>query len=567
MFRLIRYLKNYKKESIIGPLFKMLEACFELFVPLVMADIIDIGIVNEDSAYILKKGLVLVFLGVLGLACSLTAQYFAAKAALGFGTALRNDMYAHIGSFSYAELDETGTSTLITRMTNDINQAQTGVNLILRLFLRSPFIVAGAIVMSFTIDVKMAFIFLAASPVLAFVIYIIMTKNLPFYKKIQTILDRVTLKTKENLSGVRVIRAFSRQSSEKDEFDATAATLLECQLRAGKISALMSPATYVCVNAAIGFIMWFGGVRVNMGTLTQGEVIALINYMTQILTALLALSNLIVAATKAWAAASRINEVFATESSMKEGVLDSFSESEHIIEFKNVSFCYGKAEKEALENISFSMKAGETLGIIGTTGSGKTTLVNLIPRFYDVSGGEVLVKGVNVKEYTYKTLRGMIGLVPQKSVLFKGTIRGNMQWRKKDASDEEIMEALETAQAKEFVLGKEGVLSAEVSQGGKNFSGGQRQRLTIARALVGKPELLILDDSASALDYMTDAKLRKALSEQKAAVIIISQRVRAVKDADRILVLDDGRVAGMGTHEELLAGCEEYQEICSVSAE
>ena len=566
MKHLIKYLKGYAVESIVGPLFKLLEACFELIVPLIMASIIDVGIKNQDTTYILKLGGVLIALGVLGLACSLTAQYFAAKASMGFGTALRNDLYAHINRFSYSELDTIGTSTLVTRITSDINQAQTGVNLVLRLFSRSPFIVIGAVVMGFMIDAKITVIFLVSIPILAVVIYGIMLITMPYYKKIQGVVDQVSMTTRNNLVGARVIRAFSRQKDEVAEFEDTSKKLFDLQVFVGRISGSLNPLTYIIVNAAIIMIIWQGGYRVYDGKITQGEVIALVNYMTQILVALVALSNLIVTATKATASASRINDIFRIEPSMEQGkrmAMDG-EKGETKVEFNHVHFAYPKARFDSLADIHFHAKQGETIGIIGGTGDGKTTLVNLMPRFYDVRTGMVKIDGIDVREYTYHALRSKIGIVPQKAVLFKGTIRDNMKWAKKDATDEEIYEALEIAMAKEFVDTKPEGLDTMIQQGGKNLSGGQRQRLTIARALVGRPEILILDDSASALDYATDAALRKALSTRTKGmtIFIVSQRATSIKHADRIIVLDDGNMVGCGTHEELFESCKEYQEIC-----
>ena len=563
MKKLLRYLRNYKKESIVGPLFKLLEACFELIVPLVMANIIDIGIKSQNMPYIWKMGALLLLFGVLGLTCSLTAQYFAAKAAVGFGTELRHDLFSHIGALSYVEIDQAGSATLVTRMTSDINQVQSGVNLVLRLFLRSPFIVVGAMVMAFTISVKVSIVFLVAVPLLAVVIYGIMMVTIPLYKKVQKGLDRILLSTRENLAGIRVIRAFRTQESEVETFSEESGKLVNLQMLVGKISALLNPLTYVIVNAATIAIVWFGGKQVYLGTISQGEVIALVNYMSQILLALVALANLIVSFTKAIASASRINEIFELQSSIE----DSMSESEHesqaeAVRLEHVSMSYNGKE-EAVSDISFSVRQGETIGIIGGTGSGKSTLVNLIPRFYDALKGNVLIHGKNVKDYKLETLRQNIGVVPQKAVLFQGTIRENMKMGNENATDEMICRALETAQAMEIVR-KKGGLDAKISQNGKNLSGGQRQRLTIARALVRNPEILILDDSASALDFATDAKLRKAIAAiaGEMTVFIVSQRVSSVMKADQIIVLDDGEMAGIGTHQELLRNCSIYQEIC-----
>lgn len=565
MRKLLRYLKHYKKESIIGPLFKLLEACFELIVPLVMANIIDIGIKNQDMPYIWKMGVVLVLFGVLGLACSLTAQYFAAKAAVGFGTELRHDLFAHINSLSYAEIDQAGSATLVTRMTSDINQVQSGVNLVLRLFLRSPFIVVGAMIMAFTISVKATLIFVVAVPLLAIVIYGIMIITIPLYKKVQRRLDEILLSTRENLSGIRVVRAFCTQKREIETFAEENSSLLDVQMLVGKLSALLNPATYIIVNVATIAIVWFGGKQVYIGNISQGEVIALVNYMSQILLALIALANLIVSFTKVLASASRINEVFELTSDIVDGEYDrEESNKENMVIFDEVGMSYSGAE-EAISNISFVAKRGETVGVIGGTGSGKSTLVNLIPRFYDVTKGQILVNGENVKNYKLEMLRKKIGVVPQKAVLFRGTIRDNMKMGNENATDAMIYRALETAQALEVVEKKKEGLDAKISQNGKNLSGGQKQRLTIARALVKNPEILILDDSASALDFATDARLRKAIAENtdQMTVFIVSQRASSIMQADKIIVLDDGKMAGVGTHQELLRTCKVYQEICS----
>lgn len=566
MFKLFKYLKNYKKESIIGPLFKMIEACFELIVPLVVAQIIDVGIKNQDKPYILKMGGIMILLGALGLLCSLTAQYFAAKASFGFGTEIRRDMFRHINTFSHNEIDSLGSSSLVTRMTSDINQAQTGINMILRLFLRSPFIVIGSIIMAFTISVKLTLVFLVAAPVLAFIIYIIMSKTVPMFKRIQQKQDKITLATGENLEGVRVIRAFSRQQDEEKEFRETAEELKRLQINAGRISALMNPVTYIVVYVAIIAIIWLGGINVYVGEITQGEVIALLSYMNQILLALLAVALLVTSITKAQASAVRINEIFAVKPTISDNGNQEIknAHSDMAVEFENVTFAYGESEEPALENISFSVKKGETVGIIGGTGSGKSTLLNLIPRFYQYQKGKITVDGVEVTEYPFEQLRRKIGIVPQKAVLFKGTVRENMQWRDKNADDEEIIKALEIAQAWDFVSQKPDKLDYVILQGGRNLSGGQRQRLTIARALVGNPEILVLDDSASALDLATEAKLRKAISDRTKGmtVFIASQRVSSIRHADKIIIMDDGKIAGMGTHEQLLETCEVYKEIC-----
>lgn len=566
MFKLFRYLKNYKLQSIVGPVFKLIEVCFELAVPLIMANIIDIGIANEDKGYIFRMGGVLVLFGVLGLACALTAQFFAARASLGFATELRRDLFSHINRFSYAEIDKLGVSTLVTRMTADINQTQTGVNLLLRLFLRSPFIVVGSIIMSFTVSVKLTVIFLIAVPCLGAVIYAVMRLTVPRYKKVQKSLDRTNLLTSEALSGARVIRAFSRQSDEEKGFVENTSALTEKQLSTGRISALLNPGTYVIMNLAVVAIIWYGGKGVYVGELTQGKVIALVNYMSQILLALLMLALLITNITKMQASASRINEVFNVKPSVTDGKREAVAAAQNAVEFKNVGFAYSKQGDNALTGISFTAEHGEIIGIIGGTGSGKSTLVSLIPRFYDCTEGEVLVDGVNVREYKLSALRRKTGVVPQKAVLFKGSVRGNLRWRDKNADDSAIDSALELAQAKEFVYANEDGLDHRILEGGKNLSGGQRQRLTIARAVVGDPEILILDDSASALDLATDSALNRAIREyvkQKGAtVFLVSQRISSIRYADRIVVLDDGKMAGVGTHEQLLSSCEVYGEIC-----
>lgn len=569
MRNLLIYLKDYKKESIIGPLFKLLEATFELIVPVIMAHIIDIGIKNQDTLYIWKMGAVLVIFGILGLTCSLLAQYFAAKAAVGFGTALRHDLFWHIENLSHAEVDKAGSSTLVVRMTSDVNQVQSGVNLVLRLFLRSPFIVVGALVMAFTINWKAAMVFVVTVPLLAFVIYGIMVITIPLYKKVQRELDEVLLTTRENLTGVRVIRAFRTQKLERETFEHKSDVLMAIQMHVGKISASLNPLTYIIVNAGIIAVIWFGGIQVNVGDMTQGEVIALVNYMTQTLLALVALANLIITFTKALASAGRINEVFAmkpgiVDGNEKESAVQQTEEPKTAVSMEDVTFYYQKSKEPALEHISFTAKKGETIGIIGGTGSGKSTLVSLIPRFYDVTEGRVFVNGKDVREYKVENLRSKVGMVPQKAVLFHGTIRDNMKMGREDASDEEIFEALKTAQALEIVENKPGKLDTVLSEGGKNLSGGQRQRLTIARALVRNPEVLILDDSASALDFATDANLRKAIAEDTndMTVFIVSQRAASIMHADKIIVLDDGQMVGYGTHQELLKQCEVYQEIC-----
>lgn len=568
MKRIWLYLKEYKKECVFAPLFKMLEALFELFVPLVVASVIDVGIAGKDSGYIIKMCGMLVALAIIGLTCSITAQYFAAKAAVGCATGLRHHLFKHIQGFSFTEMDTIGTSTLITRMTSDINQVQNGVNLVLRLFLRSPFIVFGAMVMAFTIDVHAALVFVATIPVLAIVVFGIILSTRPMYKNVQAGIDNVLGITRQNLTGVRVIRAFNKQQDEIREFKTANEQLNKLQKFVGKISGLMNPLTYVIINVAVVILLWTGAVRVNEGSLSQGQVVALYNYMSQILVELIKLANLVISVTKALACANRIDSVFAVKSGMADGVesIDNSKQNdnkENVVEFRNVSLKYEGAGAESLTDISFSVKKGQTVGIIGGTGSGKSSLVNLIPRFYDATSGEVLVNGVNVKDIRIKSLRENVGIVLQKALLFKGSIRENMKWGKKDATDSEIMEALEIAQAREFVDKKDGKLDAFVDQGGKNLSGGQRQRLTIARAVVKKPEILILDDSASALDYATDAALRKSIRQMKnnPTVFIVSQRAASLMYADKIIVLDDGNVAGIGTHDELLKSCEVYQEI------
>lgn len=582
MKRLFSYMKDYKLESILGPLFKMLEASFELFVPLVVARMVDVGIRGRDSGYILKMGGVLVLLALIGLACSLTAQYFAAKAATGAATSLRNDLFSHIGRLSYTEIDTVGTSTLITRMTSDINQVQSGINMTLRLLLRSPFVVFGAMVMAFTVDVRSAFVFVVTIPVLCVVVFGIMAVSMPLYKSVQRQLDKVLLTTRENLLGVRVIRAFNRQKSETEKFDRENGNLVRMQVFVGKISALLNPVTYVIINIAVVAVIWVGAEQADSGIITQGKVIALVNYMSQILVELIKMANLIIIISKAVACMNRVDSIFKVESSIedkgrhgsrKPGSQNSGSQNPGPqnpalripkVEFKDMEFVYAGAKEPALKDISFCAMAGQTIGVIGGTGSGKSTLVNLIPRFYDAASGQVLVDGTDVKEYSLDELRDKTGVVPQKSVLFKGTLRDNMRWGKQDASDEEIYRALDTAQAREFVDSKGEGLDLYIDQGGHNLSGGQRQRLTIARALVRRPEILIMDDSASALDFATDARLRKAIRENTGdmTVFIVSQRATTIKSADTILVLDEGRLAGMGTHKELLKDCQVYREMC-----
>lgn len=565
MKSLLIYLRNYKKETILAPLFKLLEASFELLVPLVMAAVIDKGIANSDKPYVIRMCLIMVALGIIGLICSITAQYFSAKAATGFATELRKALFSHIQNFSYAKMDTIGTSTLITRMTSDVNQVQSGVNLVLRLFLRSPFIVVGAMVMAFTVDVQGALVFVVAIPLLSVVVFGIMLVTMPLYKKVQSHLDRVLLITRENLMGARVIRAFNKEKSEERLFQKNNQELTDAQKYVGKLSGLMNPLTYIIVNGALIVLIYVGALRVDAGILTQGEVVALINYMSQILVELVKLANLIITVTKAIACGNRIQSVFEEKAGIPKGdavYMESCGEKA-FIEFDHVSMRYEGAGADSLNDISFCVKKGQTMGIIGGTGSGKSSVVNLIPRFYDASSGEVRVNGKNVMEYKLDELRKNIGVVLQNAVLFKGTIAENLRWGREEASESELWEAVEIAQAKEFVEGKGEALEFKVSQNGKNLSGGQRQRLTIARALVRKPEILILDDSASALDFATDAKLRKAIRQMKGrpTVFIVSQRASSIMYADQILVLEDGEAAGLGTHEELLQSCEIYQEI------
>lgn len=569
MKRLMMYLKDYKKESILAPLFKLLEAFFELLVPLVMANIIDYGISNRNMGYIGKMGLLLLLLGVVGLASSITAQFFAAKAAVGFSTQLRQALFDHIEDLSFTDIDKAGTSTMITRMTSDVNQVQSGINMTLRLFLRSPIIVFGAMIMAFTIDVKCALIFVVAIPLLSVVVFGIILSTIPMYKKVQSKLDQVLGITRENLTGVRVIRAFHQEAKEADRFRENNEALSAMQIFVGKISACMNPVTYIIVNGAIIALIYTGVVQVNIGNLSQGEVVAIINYMNQILVELVKLANLIVTMTKALACAERVASVFdigadaAYVGAQDQKLADKVDKSAPFLDFKHVSLTYQGAGAPTLQDMNFTVNRGDTVGIIGGTGSGKTSLVNLIPGFYPATEGEILLEGRDIRTMSDEELRGRIGVVPQKAVLFKGTIRSNLQWGKPDATEEEMWKALELAQASEVVDGKPGKLDATVAQNGKNFSGGQRQRLTIARALVRNPEILILDDSASALDYATDAKLRAAIRtlEDKTTTFIVSQRASTIRHADKIIVLDDGEIAGMGTHDELLKDCTVYQEI------
>ncbi|MDO4322292.1 MAG: ABC transporter ATP-binding protein [Lachnospiraceae bacterium] len=597
MWKLLKYMKDYKRESVCAPLFKLLEALFELFVPLVMARIIDVGIKNQDTGYILRMCLLMAALGLIGLVCSITAQYFSAKAAVGFASRLRHELFSHIQGLSFSEMDTIGASTLITRMTSDINQVQSGVNLFLRLFMRSPFIVFGAMVMAFTIDAKAALIFVVVIPVLCVIVFGIMLVSIPIYRRVQERLDRVVGVTRENLQGVRVIRAFCREPEEIEAFESGNAALVRIQLLSGKISALMNPLTYVVINGALLVLLYVGAGRVDAGILMQGSVVALVNYMSQILVELVKLANLIITVTKAIACGNRIQFVMETQSSMQDGngalggaaVQDEGGSSEEeavrkengvlggtavqdgsgvlekdldAVTFENVQFRYAGAGADSLSNISFSVKRGETVGIIGGTGSGKSSLVGLIPRFYDVREGCVKVNGTDVRDYPLEKIRGLVGIVMQKAVLFQGTIRENLLWGNENATEDDLKEALRIAQAEDVVFGAKGGLDTEVEQEGRNFSGGQKQRLTIARALVRKPEILILDDSASALDFATDAKLREAIANLPGdmTVFIVSQRTSSIQHADKIIVLDDGEMVGIGTHEELLKSCDVYQE-------
>lgn len=568
MFKLRRYLKDYKKECIIGPLCKLFEAILELFVPMVMADIIDVGVKNGDGGYVLKMGGVMILLGVVGLMSALVCQYLASKASQGVGTKIRRELFAHINSLSHSELDRLGTPSLITRITNDVNQVQQSVAMGIRLLTRAPFIVIGALIMSMTINLQMSIIFFIAAVLIGITLYLVMTRSIPIYSAIQKKLDKIGLISRENLSGNRVIRAFSKQKSEEERIDNATEALAKTSIRVSRLSALLSPVTYAVTDIAIIAIIWFGAINVNNGTgMLSGDIIALINYMTQILLAMIVVANLVILLTKASASAQRINEVFETQPSVVEKNHDAISVSKSNstpkVEFDDVTFSYGDGDDE-LSDISFRIMRGQTVGIIGGTGCGKSTLINLIPRYYDVKGGSVSVDGVNIKDYPFIQLRLQIGIVPQQSTLFSGTIRENMKWQNKDATDEEIISALKTAQAYEFVSKLKNGLDSHVEQGGKNFSGGQRQRLCIARAIVGSPELLILDDSFSALDFATDAALRKALKQSTTdmTVIIVTQRCSTIKNADLILVLDDGRLVGKGTHDELFENCETYREIC-----
>lgn len=569
MLKFARFLKQFKKEVLIGPVFKLTEAVFELIVPLVMAQIIDVGIANGDRGYVLRMGGVMVLLGLVGLGCALICQYCAARASQGFGTVLRSEMFRHINTLSHGEIDQIGTPSLITRITNDVNQLQLAVAMLIRLVVRAPFLVIGATVMALLLDWKLACIFFVAAPLMALVLYLVMSRSIPFYRIIQKKLDRISLITRENLSGVRVIRAFSRQEKEKERFAQASEDQMTTSITVGRISALLNPLTSAIINLAIAAVIWFGGFRVDAGGMTQGEVIAFVNYLNQILLAMIVVANLVVIFTKAAASATRVDEVLELHPSIVNRVSRPAQEVEGSpeIAFDAVSFAYPDAGAYSLSDISFTVARGQTLGIIGGTGCGKSTLVNLIPRFYEVSQGSLKVDGVDVRDYPMEQLRGKVGIVPQKAVLFSGTLRQNMQWRKQDATDEEIWQALETAQAASFVHKMPDGLDSVILQGGKNLSGGQKQRLTIARALVGEPEILILDDSASALDFATDAALRQAIARFSAGrgnrmtTIIVSQRANTVRYADQIVVLDDGKAAGIGTHEQLLESCQIYREI------
>ena len=567
MKKLLIYLRDYKKECVLAPLFKLLEASFELIVPLVMAAIIDRGIAASDRPYIFKMGGVLVLLALVGLTCSITAQYFAAKAAVGFATKLRYSLFSHIGTLSFTEMDVVGSSTLITRITSDINQVQSGVNMVLRLFLRSPFIVFGAMIMAFTVNVKAALVFVVTIPLLSVVVFSVMLASIPLFKKVQSGLDQVLGHTRENLEGARVIRAFNKEEDEAREFNASNEFLTNMQLVVGRISTLMNPLTYIIINCAIIAVIWVGGKQVYGGIITQGEVVALVNYMSQILVELVKLANLIILINKAIACGNRIEEVLETKSTIVNNPVKSAEDKPYTgddaVVFSHVSMSYASTSEEALTDIDFTTKKGQTIGIIGGTGSGKSSVVNLIPRFYDVSKGSVSIDGKDVRDYGLVELRDKIGVVMQKAVLFQGTIAENLRWGKPDATDEELWHAIEVAQAMDVVEGKEGKLDHMIEQGGRNLSGGQKQRLTIARAVVKDPDILILDDSASALDFATDARLRAALRNLQGnkTIFIVSQRTSSIQFADKIIVMDDGHVAGIGTHDELLNNCEVYREI------
>ncbi|MDB1968144.1 MULTISPECIES: ABC transporter ATP-binding protein [Clostridium] len=568
MIKLIHFMKDYKKEAILGPIFKLIEAILELFVPIVMAKIIDIGVRNSDITYIFKMGGILILLGVSGLGFALICQYYASIASQGVGTSIRSALFKHINTLSHTEIDKIGTPTLITRLTNDVNQIQTGVAMIIRLGSRAPFIIIGSTIMAMALDLKLSIIFIVTTPLIALVIYFVMSKSLPLYKIIQNKLDNISLITRENLEGTRVIKAFSKEESEKLRFKDASNDLSGTSINVGKISALLNPITYIIMNLSIVAILWFGGIRVNSGSLTQGEVIAFVNYITQILLALIVFAQLIVTLTKASTSATRVSEILEIKSTIveKNNIKTHSSKSEAaFIEFKNVFFSYADSNEYSLSNISLTINKNETIGIIGSTGSGKSTLVNLIPRFYDATKGQVLINGTDVKDYTLNRLRSMIGIVPQKAVLFKGTLMENLKWGKKYATIDEIETALEISQSSSFVQAFPEKYDTNILQSGKNLSGGQKQRLTIARALVSNPEILILDDSSSALDFATDASLRKALKEKvkNTTVIMVSQRASSIKNADKIIVLDNGEIVGIGKHDYLINNCEVYKEICS----
>ncbi|MDU5107674.1 ABC transporter ATP-binding protein [Clostridium sp.] len=568
MLKLIYFMKDYKKESILGPIFKLIEAILELFIPIVMAKIIDIGVLNKDVNYVYKMGGLLILLGAVGLGFALVCQYYASIASQGAGTSIRSKLYKHINKLSHSEIDKIGTPTLITRLINDINQIQTGIAMLIRLGTRSPFIIIGSTIMAITIDLKLSIIFLLTTPLIALVIYLVMSKSLPLYKVIQGKLDNLSLITRENLEGARVIKAFSKETNEKERFKDATIELTDTSINVGKISALLNPITYMIMNLAIIALLWFGGIRVNIGSLTQGEVIAFINYITQILLSLIVFSQLIVILTKGATSANRVLEILSIKPSITDNHINSYikdKKTNSLIEFKNVSFSYSDSNEYSLKDINLTINKNETIGIIGGTGSGKSTLVNLIPRFYDVTSGEIFVNGLNTKDYKLKELRKLIGIVPQKAVLFKGSILENLKWGKEDADINDVKEALEISEAKSFVDSLPEKYNATVLQGGKNFSGGQKQRLTIARALISKPEILILDDSSSALDFATDAALRKSLKEKTKdmTVLIVSQRVSSIRNADKIVVLDNGEIKGIGTHDYLLKNCQVYSEIYS----
>lgn len=566
MWKLRRFLRDYKKQVIVGPIFKWMEAVLELIVPLVMAKIIDVGVKNADKGYVFRMGGLLLLIAAVSLGCALVCQYSASIASQGVGTNLRREMYARINQFSHAELDRFGTHSLVTRLTNDVNQLQVAVAMLIRLVVRAPFLAIGAVVMAFTIDVKLSLIFLVVFPLIVGVLYFVMSRSVPFFRVMQKKLDKISLITRENLEGARVIRAFSKQDAELSRFTSASDDLANTSVRVGRLSALLNPLTYVIMNLGIVAILWFGGFRVDSGRLTQGEIIAFVNYMTQILQALIVVANLVVTFTKASASATRVNEVLETEPSVKDEAAGEIApvSGAPALEFDQAVFAYAGAEEPSLTGITVALNPGETLGVIGGTGSGKSTFVSLIPRFYDVTSGSVRVFGRDVREYPLSQLRRLVGMVPQKAAVVSGTIGENLRWADPSATDEDLWAALETAQARPFVEALPQKLDTRVEQGGKNFSGGQKQRLTIARALAGKPSILILDDSASALDFATDAALRKALREDTKGmtVVMVSQRASTIRYADRILVLDDGGMAGLGTHEELFENCPVYREIC-----